>query len=51
MKKRLITLFSILLLSAAMTGCSLEKLDAWTDQAINVVGTRVSDAMEDVDVR
>ena len=51
MKKRLITLLSILLLSAAMTGCSLEKLDVWTDQAINAIGTRVSDAMEDVDVR
>lgn len=51
MKKQVFTLFMIMLLAATMTGCSLEKLDDLTDQAINAIGTRVSDAMEDVDVR
>lgn len=51
MKKQIATFLTLMLLAAAMTGCSMEKLDDWTDKAINAVGTRVSDAMEDVDVR
>ena len=39
------------LLAAALSGCSLETLDQLTDDAINAIGTTVSDAMEDVDVR
>src|SRR5699024_8692593 len=50
MKKLLITGLSVLL-AAALSGCSLETLDQLTDDAINAIGTTVSDAMEDVDVR
>ena len=50
MKKLLIPSFSGLL-AAALSGCSLETLDQLTDDAINAIGTTVSDAMEDVDVR
>ena len=50
MKKMLLTGLSILL-AAALSGCSLDALDKMTDDAINAIGTAVSDAMEDVDVR
>ena len=50
MKKLLLTGLSIFL-AAALSGCSLEALDKMTDDAINAIGTTVSDAMEDVDVR
>lgn len=50
MKKLLITGLS-LLLAAALSGCSLDAIDKMTDDAINAIGTTVSDAMEDVDVR
>lgn len=50
MKKRLIFGLSILL-AITLSGCSLEALDKMTDDAINAIGTTVSDAMGDVDVR
>jgi hypothetical protein len=52
MKKRALPIIMILLLAMTMSSCmNMDNLDEITDRAINAVGGKVSDAMEDVDVR
>ena len=50
-KTRFLALLLTALLSAGMLSGCVAKLDELTDKAINAIGSSVSDAMEDVDVK